>query len=408
MDFESGKFSKIAANPNNKNWDILIKREQPLYSTNNDMRTEFERDYTRILHSLAYSRLKHKTQVFFNTHNDHICTRIEHVNHVESVSYIIAKFLGLNTELTKAISIGHDLGHTPFGHQGETVIKQLSEKYLDETFWHEKHGMYCVDNLELLEDDKRNLQNLDLTYAVRDGIISHCGEIDENAIFPREDNINLYEFNSVGKYQPYTWEASVVKISDKISYIGRDMDDAFRLDFIGKKELCELKDIARRYHFKMLNTTLIMHELIIDLCKNSSPEVGLTMSNSNIEMLKEVKQFNYKNIYNNDKFNYFKNYVELVLTSIFIVLLNMYNADKTLCELENTQKIYPELSKEFSSWLIQYSDVKSLSLNTKKFKNKKLYGRLESKELYIKSIIDFIAGMTDQYAIRIFNEFSSY
>ncbi len=407
---ESGKFLRVAAGPNNKNWDILIRREQPLYSKVNDIRTEFDRDYTRILHSLAYRRLKHKTQVFFNTHNDHICTRIEHVNHVESVSYTIAKFLGLNMELTKAIAIGHDLGHTPFGHQGETVMKQLSKMYLKDTFWHEKNGLHCVDNIELLEDDKRNFHNLDLTYAVRDGIISHCGEIDENAIIPRKDDIDLYKFNYAGKYQPYTWEACVVKISDKISYIGRDIEDAFRLSFIGKSELRELIGLARKYNYETLNTTRIIHELIIDLCKNSSPDVGLMMSSSNIEMMDEVKKYNYKNIYTNEKFDCFKKYVELVLTSIFDILFKMYDADKTLLKLEKSIKIYPELSKEFSSWLIQHSELLPINtnLNVKKYRNKKLYKSLENKELYAKSIIDFISGMTDQYAIRIFNEISNY
>ena len=111
------KFYDVAIN-NNSKWKKAIYREEDLYSRENDLRSEFERDYTRILHSLAYRRLKHKTQVFFNTQNDHICTRMEHVAHVESISYTISKELGLNSELTKAISIGHDLGHAPFGHQG--------------------------------------------------------------------------------------------------------------------------------------------------------------------------------------------------------------------------------------------------------------------------------------------------
>ena len=124
------KFANAAAQPSNPKWAEMIKRRDEIYSKGNDIRTEFERDYTRILHSLAYRRLKHKTQVFFNTNNDHICTRIEHVNHVESVSYTIARYLGLNVELTRAISTAHDLGHAPFGHEGENIIKEISKKYL--------------------------------------------------------------------------------------------------------------------------------------------------------------------------------------------------------------------------------------------------------------------------------------
>ena len=116
------KFENVAANAFNPKWNTILSREQPLYNRGNDVRSDFERDYTRIIHSTAYRRLKHKTQVFFSPESDHICTRIEHVTHVESISYTIANYLGLNTELTKAISVAHDLGHSPFGHEGERIL----------------------------------------------------------------------------------------------------------------------------------------------------------------------------------------------------------------------------------------------------------------------------------------------
>ena len=176
------KFKKYAANEDNPKWENMIKREKDIYKRENDIRSEFERDYTRILHSDAFRRLKHKTQVFYSPENDHICTRIEHVMHVESVSYTIAKYLGLNTELTKAIATAHDLGHSPFGHEGERILSEISERDIGEKFWHERNGLEYVDKIELLEDNNKREQNLNLTYAVRDGIISHCGEIDENSI----------------------------------------------------------------------------------------------------------------------------------------------------------------------------------------------------------------------------------
>lgn len=122
---EEKLFSTVATMPENDIWQTAIYREDELYKHDNDKRDAFERDFTRILHSLGYRRLKHKTQVFFNTHNDHVCTRMEHVQHVASISHTIAHTLGLNTELTNAIATGHDLGHAPFGHQGETVLKTL-------------------------------------------------------------------------------------------------------------------------------------------------------------------------------------------------------------------------------------------------------------------------------------------
>ena len=154
------KFTTHAATPENKNWKNITQRETPLYTRNNDIRDEFQRDYTRIIHCNAYRRLKHKTQVFFSPENDHICTRIEHVTHVESISYTIAKYLGLNTELTKAIAVAHDLGHSAFGHEGERVLSEISKRDLGKTFWHERNGLDFVDNIEILEDNEKYKQNL--------------------------------------------------------------------------------------------------------------------------------------------------------------------------------------------------------------------------------------------------------
>lgn len=186
---DNNKFINEGAFPEHPKWQELIRRQENIYIRDDDIRTEFSRDYNRILHSTAYRRLKHKTQVFFATANDHICTRIEHVNHVASVSYTISKYLGLNTELTNAIAIGHDLGHAPFGHQGEIVLKELVEEQLNERFWHEKNSLYFIDKLETLPDPEGRQKHLNLTYAVRDGIILHCGEVDENAITPRDNYI---------------------------------------------------------------------------------------------------------------------------------------------------------------------------------------------------------------------------
>ena len=133
-------FASVRMDEHHRNWQIAISRKGSLYRREGDFRTEFGRDYTRILHSTAYSRLKHKTQVFFTTKNDHICTRIEHVNHVASVSGTIGRYLGLNTELISAIANGHDLGHAPFGHLGERVLSRISQAELGETFWHERQA----------------------------------------------------------------------------------------------------------------------------------------------------------------------------------------------------------------------------------------------------------------------------
>ena len=150
------KFINEKADINNPKWNNLIHREKEIYKRENDLRSDFERDYNRILHSNAYKRMKHKTQVFFSPTSDHICTRMEHVSHVDSISYTISNTLGLNTELTKAISIGHDLGHAPFGHQGERILSEISKKYIGDSFWHEKNGVNIVDNIELLDTSSKD------------------------------------------------------------------------------------------------------------------------------------------------------------------------------------------------------------------------------------------------------------
>ena len=245
-------------NENNPKWENVISRAIPLDTRKSDIRTPFDRDYTRIIHSNAYRRLKHKTQVFFSPENDHICTRIEHVTHVESISYTIASYLGLNTELTKARSVAHDLGHSPFGHEGERILSKICKRDLGTTFWHEKNGLNFVDNIELLEGHDGYKQNLDLTYGVRDGIISHCGEIDENALKPREEFIDLNNYNSPSEYAPYTWEACIVKISDKISYIGRDIEDAITLGILDN-HLDELYNLLNLSYSEPLNNSNIIN-----------------------------------------------------------------------------------------------------------------------------------------------------
>ena len=407
------KFEQVAMIEDKDNEKVKksIERENKLYSRKNEVRSEFERDYTRILHSLAYRRLKHKTQVFFNTQNDHICTRMEHVAHVESVSYMIAKSLGLNTELTKAIAMGHDLGHAPFGHEGEYVIKKIAKEHLNENFYHEKNGLRAVDNLDLLPNDQGSLTNLNLTYAVRDGIICHCGEVDENGIFPRSENIDLNTIEKPGQYQPFTWEGCVVKISDKIAYLGRDMEDALLLKVISKNDLSEMYKLGEKYGQKTINNSVIINELVNDLIENSSLEKGISFSYEKQNFINTIKQFNYEKIYNNKQFNYYKKYAQLVINSIFEELSNYYDGENTIENLEkNINKRYKFLISDFKGWIIKYCDESII--NTKDLKtslsNKKIYNKLESEEIYKKAIIDFISGMTDSYAIKCFNDLISF
>ena len=394
-------FKNCAANKNNLKWNNMIAREFPLYHRDTDIRSEFERDYTRIIHSNSYRRLKHKTQVFFSPNNDHICTRIEHVTHVESISYSIANYLGLNTELTKAIAVSHDLGHSPFGHSGERILSDFSKNDLGVPFWHEKNGLNLVDSLELLEDSEKNRQNLNLTYAVRDGIISHCGEIDENGIKPRDAFINLSEYTYPSQFAPYTWEACVVKIADKISYIGRDIEDAITLGILDDhlNELYRLLNDNSKN--RKLNNSNIIHYLIDDLCQNSSPKNGLFFSDEAYNLIHKIKEFNYKNIYFSDRINASNRYFELVLSEIYWTIKSCFDGKGAFSSVKSLQKFYPKLYNGFLNFLYSYYDYPDRDCSI--FKNRVLFKDCSPSHFY-QAILFFISGMTDNYAMEIYDE----
>ncbi len=384
--------NKFATQENNKNWENIISRKKELYSRGNDIRSDFERDYTRIIHSLAFRRMKHKTQVFFSPTNDHICTRMEHVILVESISDTISSYLGLNTKLTKAIAIAHDIGHAPFGHQGEKILSEISQREIGKTFWHERNGMEMVDKIILLEDDKQNLQNLNLTYGVRDGIISHCGEIDENGLKPRDEYINLYNYNYPNEYKPYTWEGCVVKIADKIAYLGRDIQDAITLEILDK-HLTELYEILNMDKDEKINNTIIINNLIYDLCENSNEVDGLKFSDNVFGFMKKLKEFNYKYIYLDERLKPSTEYFKIVLNTIYEILKKYYY------EREHIKKIYPEIIVEFENWLKIYSNKERIDI----CKNEKVFD-IDNREDFYQATIYYISGMTDNYAIDIYNK----
>lgn len=394
-------FKDFAANEQNPKWENIISRTSNLYHRDSDIRSEFERDYTRIIHSNSYRRLKHKTQVFFSPENDHICTRIEHVTHVESISYTISHYLGLNDELTKAIAVAHDLGHSPFGHSGEKILSAISKRDLGCTFWHEKNGLDFVDFIELLEDNNSYKQNLNLTYGVRDGIISHCGEIDENGLKPREDFIDLRGYGYPNQFAPYTWEACVVKVSDKISYIGRDIEDAITLGILDE-HLKELYDLLHdNCPENQLNNTVIINYLVSDLCKNSSPEKGLCFSDEAFELMNKIKEFNYKHIYLSDRLIPSIRFFELVLNEIYNTLKKAFDYENTLQNVKELEKFYPKLSKSFSSYLCYYYDFGNR--DSLHLKNRVLFD-IHKEEDFVKAILYYISGMTDNFAMEIYNE----
>lgn len=409
------KFINVRSSKKSPNWIQQISRQEHLYKRKGDLRSEFERDYTRIIHSKGYRRMKHKTQVFFATQHDHICTRSEHVMHVASISNVIAKNMGLNQELANAISNAHDIGHPPFGHHGEIVLDEIcKELNISEGFWHEKNSLFFVDNIETLKNPKGNQKNLNLTYAVRDGIICHCGEVNENAIFPREEAIDLYNIQSAGKISPYTWEACIVKIADKIAYIGRDIEDALLYKIIDHDKYNILKKILRACLGKKkdislieISNTLLINSLTLDLCTNSSPEKGIVLSSKYLELMDKLKDFNINNIYKYWRIEKFKDYATLIIKTIFSSLDDFYLlwADKKA--LKNVRNNFPVLFKYFKNWLIKYSNLDTKKKETIKMFNNIVY-KINDKKSYRNSIIGFISSMSDNFAIKAFNEIISF
>ncbi|SDN84558.1 deoxyguanosinetriphosphate triphosphohydrolase family protein [Acetanaerobacterium elongatum] len=408
-------FTEQSARPSNPKYMQMIARAENIYKRQSDIRSEFGRDYTRILHSMAYRRLKHKTQVFFSPQNDHICTRIEHVSHVDSVSYTIADALGLNTELTRAIATAHDLGHAPFGHLGETVLAELSERDLKDSFWHERNGLRFVEGVELLENDKGLRKNLNLTYAVRDGIVSHCGEVDQNGIKPRDEAIDLETYRVKNQFAPFTWEGCVVKLADKIAYLGRDIEDAKTLGILDNARIDELQAILfqspalRDIKIKEINNTVLIHEFILDLCENSSPQKGIALSKDNFRAMKMIKDFNYKNIYRHPRLEPYFRYAKLVLTELYDTLIKGYDGAQTPKALAALARYYPELFGQFAGYLEQYWDFTTAERRAElKLGNRILYQVKESQRDYTMAVLDYLSGMTDSFAVRSYNELISF
>jgi len=235
-------------------------------------------------------------------------------------------------------------------------------------------------------------------------MISHCGEVDENGLFPRKEFIDLEEFTEPGTFAPITWEGCVVKLSDKIAYLGRDIEDALRLGFIEPSDLYGLDlDGAA-------NTTSIMHGMITDVCSNSSPETGIRLSDESYARLCDVKSFNYEYIYKSARFGAFCRYSELILNEIFGTLYLMYDGCDTVARIRSNKTKYKKLTEGFIEWLSEYctglcaSELYDAAL----YENEKCYGDLTDKKTYARAIIDFISGMTDRYAISLFDEFIKY
>ncbi len=224
-----------------------------------DVRTEFQRDRDRIIYSKAFRRLKHKTQVFISPEGDHYRTRLTHTLEVSQIARTIARSLRLNEDLTEAIALGHDLGHTPFGHAGERVLNEICSKGF-------KHNEQSVRVVEILEKSRKGLN---LTYEVRDGIRCHTG-----------------------KDMPSTLEGQIVRFADKIAYINHDIEDALRGGVISQSDIPkDCTDILGNTHSQRINN------MIINIIENSTDGKGIRMSRDFQEATNRLRTFMFEKVY---------------------------------------------------------------------------------------------------------------
>ena len=275
-----------------------------------DHRTDFERDCHRVIHSLPFRRLRHKTQVFFAPKNDHICTRMEHALHVATIASTICNHLDLNSTLAEAIALAHDLGHPPFGHTGEEALKDIHKAYGLHGFMHEAQSLRVIDHFK----DRAHDYTLNLTYEVRDGVVCHYGESKEQSLQPdRSKNIKNIGTRSARKEYPATLEGCVVRISDRIAYLGRDYEDAVEADII--KHVRLPRDVEK---YLGATNSQIVGNLIRDVIQTSKKEPDkIQFSDRLFPSYIALLDFSIRNIYESKKLTSQRKRIHMILKDLF-------------------------------------------------------------------------------------------
>lgn len=308
-----------------------------------DIRMPFERDRDRITHAKTFRRLKHKTQVFLAPTGDHYRTRLTHVLEVSQIARTISSALCLNGTLTEAIALGHDLGHTPFGHAGEATLNELHPG----GFRHYVHSLRVVDFLE------NRGKGLNLTYEVRNGIVKHSKG--RNDIFP-EDESEL----------PGTLEGQVVRVADIVAYVNHDMDDALRAGILAENDLpADISAVLGERHSK--RTGAMVRDIIVESLAASDGR--LHVSKNMLKAIADLRMFLYENVY-----RYYR----------------VHN------EFEKARHIIRDLYCYFMEHGIgSFNGNEWVSLPQ---------GKWEDETEGHRRVCDFIAGMTDRYAMRIYEQ----
>ena len=345
-----------------KNKDAYRVKPEP-----EDIRPPYFHDIDRIIYSLAYTRYINKTQVFSDTLNDNITRRSTHVQLVSKIARTIGRALRLNEDLIEATSLGHDIGHTPFGHAGEAILNRISLRVGEGYF---NHNIQSVRKLEFLENKG---SGLNLTVQVIDAIMCHNGELELSCYKPvsktKEEVFQEYyrtyqDKDANTSLIPMTLEGCVVRISDIISYLGRDIEDAIRLNFLKRSELP--KDIIQ---ITGLTNKEIVNYFINDIIKNSINKDYIAMSPEAFRCLSNLKKFNYEHIY------------------------SKVNSSKTL---DKWEEMFNKVFKSSLSDLKTHNETSHIYIYFYKYMNED-YKKNTSLE---RVVIDYIAGMTDRFLKR--------
>ena len=354
------------------------------YEANSKYRSPFQRDRDRIIHSASFRRLKHKTQVFVNTEGDHFRTRITHSIEVAQIARSIAKYLNLNEDLAETISLAHDLGHTPFGHAGEDALDECMQDYggFD-------HNLQTLRIVMFLENKYFKFKGLNLTIETLEGLLKHNGPVEDRALV--NSLIGLKTFKNKINFDTYPpLEAQISAISDDIAYNNHDIQDGINAKLFRLEELVEIdffKKIYTKYKKRInkKNYKIVIYQIIRDsidlmirdLLTNTENNLNKLKINSTKDLMKS-----------NQLIVSFSNKIQNSEKEIKFFLRNkMYN-NKTVLKKNKRGKVI--IKKLFSI-------VKS---NPRKFLTKEQL----TKDKF-RAISDFISGMTDRYAINLYNNY---
>ena len=368
---------RYAIKSNNSKGRIYKEKESSI-------RSPYQRDRDRIIHSSSFRRLKHKTQVFVNTEGDHYRTRLTHSMEVSQISRTLARSLGLNEDLCETLSLSHDLGHTPFGHAGEEALDQCMK-----THGGFDHNVQTLRVVTLLENKYYNFFGLNLTIETLDGLIKHNGPVKNlnpyNAILKK----NLFKNKIIFHTFP-SLEAQVAAISDDIAYNNHDLEDGLRAGLFTIRKFNSIPFISKLINQHVKNTKSFRKEIIINqIVRELINAMVIDVINTTNRNLKKYNPQSVQDIYKQDYLIVdFSDKMKIVDKQIkYFLRNNMYNHKKVVI---NTNK-----GKKIIRVLFNY-----LSKNPKKFIN----GELLKKEQKERVVADFIAGMTDRYAINLYKK----